>query len=126
LGIREDVHVSDAYALLRKAVREKLQVVAEYDGRQREFCPHVLGTKNGRRRCLAYQFAAEHTSGAVERDAQSWRCFDVDRITIVEVRTGLWLPDSEHTRGQTCVDEVDVNAERPAPTFTLIQGFRRD
>jgi len=44
------------YELLRRAIVERRQVVAVYDGLRRELCPHRLGTKNGRLQCLFYQF----------------------------------------------------------------------
>lgn len=115
--------MSDAYAQLREAVLKKLQVVAEYDGRPREFCPHVLGLKNGRRRCLAFQFAGESSSGSTRPAPETWRCFDVDRLVVLRVRPGPWFSAPERRPGQTCVDEVDVDADRPV--FTLIRGFKR-
>jgi hypothetical protein len=113
----------DPYAVLRDAVVNKRQVVAEYEGRRRDFCPHVLGLKNGRRRCLAYQFAGETSSGAAKPGPDAWRCFDVDRLLIIEVREGPWFSGPVHSRRQTCVDVVDVDSERPR--FAVIAGFRR-
>ncbi len=43
------------YDLIAKAIKEKLQVTASYQGFYREMCPHALGSKNGRKQALFYQ-----------------------------------------------------------------------
>lgn len=53
----------DTYALIREAIQRKQQVLATYDGHAREMCPHVLGTKDGRRQALFYQFGGTSSSG---------------------------------------------------------------
>jgi hypothetical protein len=45
-----------SYALIRGAILDRRQVHATFQGRFRELCPHVLGTKNGRRQALFFQF----------------------------------------------------------------------
>ena len=50
------------YDLIRQAIIEKKQVVAIYNGHQREMCPHVIGTKNGRQKALFYQFGGTSSS----------------------------------------------------------------
>ena len=41
----------DVYEILRSAIRNKQQVFCQYDGHQREMCPHAIGTKNGESHC---------------------------------------------------------------------------
>lgn len=37
--------MSNNYELIAKAIREKLQITAVYQGHYREMCPHALGKK---------------------------------------------------------------------------------
>lgn len=98
--------ITDTYEQLRRAVRERLQVSAEYDGRPRQFCPHVVGTTAGEPRCFAYQFGGETSTGPLT--AGAWRCFRIDKLTGVRVRPGEWHTGAAPTRPQTCVKDVDV------------------
>lgn len=98
----------DIYQLLLHAIRHRLQVRAVYEGRTRHICPHVLGTKNGRRRVLAYQFDGSSGSGlGPAGSSQNWRCFDVDRLSDVTVQEGPWHT-APTTRAQTCIDRIDL------------------
>ncbi len=47
--------MDDTYALIQQAILNKDQVIATYQGHRREMCPHVIGTKHGRRQALFYQ-----------------------------------------------------------------------
>ena len=96
----------DTYALIRQAILDKHQVVATYRGHRREMCPHVLGTKSGRRQALFFQFAGGSSSGLPP--GGEWRCIPVDQLIDVVVRPGPWHTGTGHTRPQTCVDAVDA------------------
>jgi hypothetical protein len=48
---------SSDYMTIRDAVLKQLVVTARYDGYDREFCPHAIGSKNGEEHVLGYQFA---------------------------------------------------------------------
>jgi hypothetical protein len=99
----------DNYALIRDAVVRKRQVIAIYHGRRRELCPHVLGTKRGRRQALFYQFGGESQSGLGPLgSATNWRCIPVDELSDVRTRDGQWFTADDHSRPETCVDYVDV------------------
>ncbi|MFT3866035.1 MAG: hypothetical protein QM729_17345 [Solirubrobacterales bacterium] len=98
---------ADNYRLIRRAIIDKRQVRATYQGRLREMCPHALGTKNGRRQALFFQFAGESARG-LPPDGD-WRCLPVDELTEVSLRDGDWHTDDRYGRSrQTCVDEIDV------------------
>lgn len=104
-----------AYDLLRRAILERKQVIAVYDGKLREMCPHSLGHKNGNARCLFYQFAGD-SKGQIysqndPRANLNWRCMEVDKLQSVTLRDGPWHSISKHPGHQTCVDEVDVQVE---------------
>jgi hypothetical protein len=101
-----------SYDLLRDAVVGRRQVRAVYDGLPREFCPHVLGTKEGEAHCLAYQFGGESSAGPITPGATgNWRCFVVTRLTQVSLQDGPWHTAPNWDGYQTCVDRVDVEVE---------------
>jgi hypothetical protein len=99
------------YELIKEAIKRRHQIRADYQGRRREMCPHVLGHKNGRAQGLFYQFAGESKSGLKPLgSSDNWRCFCIDELTGVQVVAGPWYT-APHSRPQTCVDVVDVSAE---------------
>jgi hypothetical protein len=94
------------YDLIRQAIIDLKQVVASYRGYLRELCPHTIGTKNGRKQALFFQFGGESSSGLPP--GGEWRCIPVDEMTDVLVRGGEWHTDGRHSQPQTCIDEIDV------------------
>lgn len=102
----------DTYALLEHAVTHREQVIATYDGAPRAFCPHALGTKNGTRHVLGYQFAGGSTHGLPP--GGEWRCFDVDRLENVATRSGPWHTAVNAFNPQSCLDVIDLVVQ-PAP-----------
>jgi hypothetical protein len=100
--------VPDAYSIVRQAILDKDQIVATYQGHRRELCPHVIGTKGGRRQALFFQFAGSSSSGLPP--GGEWRCMPIDGLGDVTSRSGQWHTGA-HTRPQTCVDDVDVEVD---------------
>ncbi len=105
-----EVGVADAYDLLRKAIRERLQVIGTYGGHRREFCPHAIGTSRGEMRCLGLQFGGGSSKGAMTATNAGWRCFRVRGLSGLSTRPGAWhtLPQ---TRPQTCIDAIDLEID---------------
>ncbi len=100
---------SATFALLERAITNKLIVVGDYQGYHREMCPHTLGYKNGREKCLLYQFAGQSKSGIGPPGSfRNWRCVFVDELQNVTVRQGAWHTANDHSQRQTCVDDVVV------------------
>jgi hypothetical protein len=111
----------DSYMLVRQAILEKKQVIANYNGYRRDMCPHVLGWKRVKRRgtmpgrreahALLYQFAGGSRSG-LDRDGSpnNWRCVNVAQLTLWPGGAGPAPPPPTESRPQTCVDEIDVEA----------------
>jgi hypothetical protein len=100
------------YNKIREAVLKKQQVIAEYNGHVREMCPHVIGFKNGREQALFYQFGGTSSSKTiVPGSKENWRCIPIDGLRIIEIREGEWHSSSDHTRVQTCVDDIDVEVD---------------
>ena len=104
-------YLETTYDLIRQAIIDKRQIHAFYNGYWREMCPHVLGTKNGREQCLLIQFDGQSKSGLSEDPAHNWRCCFLSEISGVQVHDGLWHTAPNHSRPQTCVDEIDVEVE---------------
>lgn len=99
----------DAYALVRQAIIDRKQIVATYNDHRREMCPHVVGTKNGREQALFFQFAGSSSRGLPPQG--EWRCFPIEGLSDVSMREGPWCTGEEHSKDQTCVDEVDVEID---------------
>ena len=99
----------DAYSLVRQAIIERKQIVATYNGHNREMCPHVIGTKNGREQALFFQFAGSSSKG-LPPDGE-WRCVPIEGLSDISTREGPWYTGEGHSQDQTCVDEVDVEID---------------
>lgn len=97
------------YELIRNAILGKQQVFAIYDSHPRELCPHAIGTKNGRQQALFYQFGGSGSKGPVVPGALSnWRCIPVEGLSNITVRAGEWHTAQNHSKAQTCIDNIDV------------------
>ena len=100
--------MSNNYDLIAKAIKEKLQVTAYYQGFYREMCPHALGSKKGRKQALFYQFGGESSKGTVTPGSTfNWRCIPIDGLTEVTLQSGQWYTAENHSQAQTCVDQID-------------------
>ena len=91
--------------ILRTAIQETKQITGLGKDLPREFCPHILGRKNGRWHVLVWQFAG--MSESILPDGGAWRCFDVRNLDQIACRDGDWYRG--HTTGQrdqTCVDTI--------------------
>lgn len=100
-----------AYEILRDAIANKKIVTATYRGKVRVMCPHTLGTKRGRQQALFYQFAGESNTGlGPDGDPENWRCMFLDEMSNLSSREakGEWHTAPNHSRPQTCVDQIDV------------------
>lgn len=100
------------YDLIAKAIKEKLQVTAYYQGFYREMCPHALGSKKGRKQALFYQFGGESSKGSVTPGSTfNWRCIPIDGLTEVTLQSGQWYTAENHSQAQTCVDQIDIEVQ---------------
>lgn len=114
----------DTYTIIRNAILNREQVLATYHGYYREMCPHVIGGKRTKDRkghlgpreahALFYQFAGESKSGLKPLGSpENWRCIRIDELSNVATRKGPWYTAPNHSRPQTCVDEVDEEVRLP-------------
>ena len=105
--------MNDNYALIREAIISKKIVTGTYHGHDREMCPHVIGLKNGRRQALFYQFGGSSSSDlGPDGSPGNWRCIVVAELLDITVRDGEWHTVPNHSRPQTCVDEIDVEVDQ--------------
>lgn len=101
--------MSSNYDLIYKAIEERLQVTAYYQGHYREMCPHSLGTKHGKHQALFYQFGGASSKGPITVGSTlNWRCIPIDGLTDVSLQKGPWHTASNHSQAQTCVDHIDI------------------
>ncbi len=99
----------DNYALVRQAILNKDLVVATYQNHRREMCPHIIGTKGGKRAGLFYQFGGSSKSGlGPDGSPENWRCIPIDQLQDLETKKGPWHTASDYSPQQTCVDQIDV------------------
>ena len=98
--------MSEIYSIIRDAIANKLQVTAMYNGYYREFCPHVIGTKNGKQQTLVFQFGG--TGSKPLPPSGEWRCMEIDKLQDVKAIAGSWHTEPNHSRPQTCVDHIDL------------------
>ncbi len=105
--------VEEIYRLVRAAVVEKHSIRAIYQGRDRWLCPHRLGRNHeGQMRVLCYQYGGESSSGLQPVGSPAnWRCIALEKLSRVELVEDHWHTAPNHSRPQTCVAEVDVDAE---------------
>jgi hypothetical protein len=103
-------HPSPTYELIRKAVRERQQIVFTYNEHPREACPVILGYgRNDEEAVFAYQFAGRTSEGLLPQ----WRCFHLEKIRGLQFRSGTWFEGASHRQPQTCIRFVDVDANIP-------------
>ncbi|TWH64751.1 hypothetical protein LX59_02098 [Azomonas agilis] len=100
------------YEIVRNAIANKEIIIATYQNHVREMCPHVIGRKNGREQALFYQFGGTSSSGPIVPDSPgNWRCIPIQGLSDVSSRAGTWHTGTNHSRPQTCVDEIDLEVD---------------
>ena len=93
------------YALFRNAILAEKQVTCIYESRQRELCPHIIGTnKRGEEVVLAWQFGGE-SSGLLPQ----WRCLRLANVRNARARKGPWHAGGSHKAEQKCVVNIDLD-----------------
>ena len=100
-------------ALIRAAVIGRQPIAAVYHSRRRLLCPHRLGWNNkGRPQVLCYQYGGESESGLKRSGApENWRCLAVEKLLEIVLSEDAWRTAPNHTRPQTCIAQVDVDAD---------------
>jgi hypothetical protein len=97
---------SQVYEIFKQAILNKQQIVCIYQNRPREICPHTLGMKAGQEKVLTFQFGGQSSSGLPP--GGEWRCLFLAQVQNAQIRDGTWHTGPNHSRPQTCVDDIDV------------------
>jgi hypothetical protein len=105
--------VEDIYRLVRTAVVSKRRfepsMTAASGGSART---DWAGLAKGRLKCFVISIAGRSVSGLQAAGSPAnWRCIAVEKLSRVELLEDMWHTAPNHTRPQTCVAEVDVDAE---------------
>jgi hypothetical protein len=105
--------VEDIYQLVWAAVASKRPIRAMYQGHERRLCPHRVGRNHkGELRVLCYQYAGDSRSGLQAAGSPAnWRCIAIEKLSRVTLLDEAWHTAPNHSRPQTCVAEVDLDAE---------------
>ncbi len=105
--------LEDIYRLIRKAVTGRKPISALYDSLPRLLCPHRLGRNSaGQARVLCYQYGGESSTRLEQNGSPAdWRCMKVEKFSRIEFVGDLWHTAPNHSRPQTCITDVDVDAE---------------
>ena len=103
------------HKLLRTAMLQKKPIAAFYAGHRRLLCPYVLGrNKDNRVQVLCYQYGGHSASGLKAKGSpDNWRCIALDKLSDVEILSAPWQSADRHTRVQTCIEHVELDAEKP-------------
>ena len=88
-------------------------VAATYQGRAIALSPHILGTTQGQRRVIGYEF--EPGDDDRSNTVGGWQCLPVEDLSDVRPILGTWrTPVGWVTNGPPIqlIDQVDVSARR--------------
>ncbi len=105
--------LEQAHAQVRAAIVHRRPIAAFYRGRRRLLCPHLLGwNKHRRLQVLCYQYGGDSESGLKPASASdNWRCLAVENLRQVELIDGPWQTAENHSRPQTCIEEVELDVD---------------
>jgi len=101
-----DTVPSPTFDLFRRAILSQQQIVCTYQGYKREICPHAVGWKNGREQAIGFQFGGDSSKGLPL--GGDWRCMALVGVSNASLRPGPWRTGTNHSRPQTCVDQIDT------------------
>lgn len=105
--------VEEIYRLIRNAVTGRTSISALYDSLPRLLCPHRLGrNRSGQVRVLCYQYGGDSSSRLEPIGSPAnWRCMKLEKFNRVQLLDDLWRTAPNHSRPQTCITYVEVDAE---------------
>jgi hypothetical protein len=99
--------------LVAWAIENRVRMRGVQNGYSRDFCPVILGRSGGDAKVLVVQVGGGSSKGAVTEPA--WRCFRLETVTDLTLIDGDWLTASRQHGTQSCVDEVDYDANPHSP-----------
>lgn len=99
------------YSILRQAITNKQSISCTYKDKTRHMSPHTLGTKNGTPMVLLVQYGGESSKGLGPNPEDNWRCLFVSELSNISTNTDNFVTASNHSVGQKCIDQVDVEID---------------
>jgi hypothetical protein len=96
------------FSLIKRAIKDKVQIHATYNGHRRLMCPHLLGTKDGIQHALFLQFGGGSETGLSSNAKDNWRCLPLNELTEVAYFAGPFHSASNYSLDQSCIDKVDI------------------
>ncbi len=91
-------------ALLREAMESRWRVTCACAGHFRDFCPHAIGTLEGRVRVLVFQVAGESAEGLPPEGA--WQVLDLRDMIDVAPGSGEWRAGPAGEEPEDWAEEV--------------------
>jgi len=95
------------YSKIKSAIENKQIITADYEGHNRQMCPHILGEKDGHIKALFYQFGGSSQNGISMNKIENWICIPINDLTNVEIVEGRWHTANNYPSYSNCVDEID-------------------
>lgn len=97
-----------AVDVLRDAIAGRKSVRLNYNGEERQVCPHALGQRDGKTFVLAYQVKGPSSTGTVSKGSRNnWRCLDASLVTDAEIVDDEWRTSSDGQWPQGCIEDVE-------------------
>jgi hypothetical protein len=104
---------SRTYQLFAWAIENRSRIRCTQNGLPREICPIVLGHSDEKEKALVWQVAGETSAGPLRKPG--WKCFLLTNVAEVRLADGAWLTGPSHRSEQSCVHEVDYDANPASP-----------
>lgn len=88
--------------LIETAIKNKISLSFDYDGRIRHASPHEYGLdKNGEHKLMTYQYGGD-SSKPLPPDGE-WRCLFLNKISNLKTNDDAWHTRNDHSRPNTCI-----------------------
>jgi hypothetical protein len=99
----------DACETVRKAIVDRVSLIAHYDNYVRFFSPHALGsTRGGQKAVLAYQYDGGKPGKL--RLSGEWACFEIAGLGAIRRTGDIWHRGDGLTSSR-CLETVEVSAD---------------
>ncbi len=100
------------YQLFAEAMAARRPVACIYQGHPRTVCPVILGHSDGVEKTLTWQVSGRSSQGPVHGQ---WKCLTLSEVEKPVIVEGAWRTGTRHSQAQTCVKDVDLDANPDSP-----------
>lgn len=102
----DDQFPTEPFDAFRASIEQGVAVIVTYKGNERRVCPYVLGSFEGVRRVLVWQYAGKSSSGL--KSAGDWRIFDLSSVSDVSPCNDPWIEKTRDYEPQRGIDSIIV------------------